>query len=1072
MMFMKYEAVRGALTPGANRAKRALFACTWMLVVVLMTTCESLERTAAGQNASSRTRQQTEGARASELKDRRNAAERAFEAATRLRIQGGAESALKSAKKYEEAARHWRAAGDRAGEAKALKGLGDALQLTGKTQESLNAYERALALSREAADRRAEGEVLSSLCYLHNSLGYDQRALQECTVALELGRAAGNIQGEAEALGGLGEVYYSRDELRKALDFYSQALALWRGLGDPRGQAQTLTYLGYAHAMLKEIPEAFDFYSKALTLWRTIGDPRGQIQTLTAMGFLNSNIGETQESLNLYYQAMLISKSVPSPDLEGPLLSGIGYAYNELGEKRKSLLYYEQALATYKSLGDRWGVAAVRLTIGMVYHSLGEPQQAMSNYREALTTYRALGRARSVSHVLREIGLIYDNSGDYAMALKYYRESLELTQPDKDPREAAYTLVYIGHIHERSNEDQKALEYYGLALSLNRASGDRFGEALTLYSLARAQHRQGDSSAARTYIEGALKISETLRAKVTSDDLKASYFASVHQQFELYIDVLMRLHEKHPSGGFDVAAFEVRERGRARSLLETLSGARVDIRQGVAEGLLRSERDLLQRINAKVERRVNLLASKASLEELKAVEKELEALAAEYQQVQGQIRSSSPRYAALVMPSPLTLKELQKRVLDADTVMLEYSLGDERSFVWVVTHNSLKYFPLPPRAKVEQAARRVYELLTERNRVTKGETDAHQRARLSAAEAAYTGAANALSHMILGPVAPELGSKRIVIVADGALQYVPFAALPEPSDAVGGAWTERPPLVVGHEILSLPSASVLALMREELRGRSNARKAVAVLADPVFDRDDERLRGAAATMGDLRMKGAAPEQGSDSIAQRALRSFNQSGREGFARLPFSRREARAIMELVPEGEGLVALDFSANRATATGGELANYRVIHFAAHGLLNSKHPELSGIVLSLYDEEGRNQEGFLGLNDIYNLNLPADLVVLSACQTALGQDVRGEGLVGLTRGFMYAGAARVIASLWKVDDSATAALMEEFYRVMLGKGLKPAAALRAAQIHVWQQHRWRSPYYWAAFTLQGEWK
>lgn len=167
-----------------------------------------------------------------------------------------------------------------------------------------------------------------------------------------------------------------------------------------------------------------------------------------------------------------------------------------------------------------------------------------------------------------------------------------------------------------------------------------------------------------------------------------------------------------------------------------------------------------------------------------------------------------------------------------------------------------------------------------------------------------------------------------------------------------------------------------------------------------------------------------------------------------------------------------ALDFNANRVTATSSDLGQYRIVHFATHGLLNSEHPELSGIVLSLVDEQGRPQDGFLRLREIYNLNLPAELVVLSACRTGLGKEIKGEGLVGLTRGFMYAGAARVVASLWKVQDDATAELMKRFYLGMLKDGMRPAAALRSAQVEMWKQKRWRSPYYWAAFVLQGEWK
>jgi CHAT domain-containing protein len=329
-----------------------------------------------------------------------------------------------------------------------------------------------------------------------------------------------------------------------------------------------------------------------------------------------------------------------------------------------------------------------------------------------------------------------------------------------------------------------------------------------------------------------------------------------------------------------------------------------------------------------------------------------------------------------------------------------------------------------------------------------------------------------------------LGAKRLVVVGDGVLQYVPFAALPDPAakpEAQAGQ-----PLVVNHEIVSLPSASVLSVLRRELASRSPAPEAVAVLADPVFDAGDERVKanaaGGAGTTRAVPELPAADERSNPPAEglQRLLeRAFNLQPAGGGAmggplipRLPFTRREAAAILGSAPPGLSMQALDFRASRATATGGELSQYRVVHFATHGILNSEHPELSGIVLSLVDDRGRPQDGFLRLHEIYNLNLPAELVVLSACQTALGKEVRGEGLVGLVRGFMYAGAPRVVASLWKVDDVATAELMKRLYQGMLREKMRPAAALRAAQVEMWGQKRWRSPYYWAAFQLQGEWK
>jgi len=283
--------------------------------------------------------------------------------------------------------------------------------------------------------------------------------------------------------------------------------------------------------------------------------------------------------------------------------------------------------------------------------------------------------------------------------------------------------------------------------------------------------------------------------------------------------------------------------------------------------------------------------------------------------------------------------------------------------------------------------------------------------------------------------------------------------------------TAAAPLIVEHEIVSLPSASTLAVLRRETAGRKRATKAVAVLADPVFASDDTRVENGlghrATTSG---AQGTEPSRDVE-------RSGNELGVTGadlrFPRLLGTRREAEAVLALVPEGERKRALDFEASRATATSAELGQYRSVLFATHALLNNSHPELSGIVLSLVDEQGQAQDGFLRLHEIYNLKLSADLVVLSACQTGLGKEIKGEGLVGLTRGFMYAGAPRVVASLRKVDDKATSELMKLFYQGMLGgKRLRPAEALRAAQIAMWKQKQWRAPYYWAAFVLQGEWR
>jgi CHAT domain-containing protein len=259
---------------------------------------------------------------------------------------------------------------------------------------------------------------------------------------------------------------------------------------------------------------------------------------------------------------------------------------------------------------------------------------------------------------------------------------------------------------------------------------------------------------------------------------------------------------------------------------------------------------------------------------------------------------------------------------------------------------------------------------------------------------------------------------------------------------------------------------VLSALRQTTR--RPAAKSVAVFADPVVEADDPRIQEA---------RRAAPAQKTATRREELAQAVRDTGGEGdetkLSRLPASLREARNILSIARGGPHLEAVSFDANREKATDPRLGQYSIVHFATHGLLNEKHPELSGLVLSLYDREGRYREdGFLRLSDIYGLSLPVDLVILSACRTGLGKEVRGEGLIGLTRGFMYAGASRVVASLWQVDDEATAELMKHFYLKMFKEGMPPAAALRAAQLSMSGQRRWSNPYFWAGFMLQGEWR
>lgn len=672
--------------------------------------------------------------------------------------------------------------------------------------------------------------------------------------------------------------------------------------------------------------------------------------------------------------------------------------------------------------------------------------------------------------VLKEIGRIHSARGDKRLALQSYNTARAFYSEQKDRRGEAATLNLIGSVYQDWGQDQKALNSYNRALLLSREAEYPVGEAMTLYSIGNVERDRGNLEQARTRSEAALKIVESLRTNVTSQDLRASFFATVRQHYELYVDILMQLHKQHPTKGFDAMAFDVSERARARSLLESLKESGADIRQGVDHALLEKERSLEHALNAKAERRMQLIAARNDLE-TETIGREIDQLTREYDETKTQIKLTSPHYAALVQPEPLKLHQIQVQLLDDNSLLLEYMLGDERSYVWAVTRTEVSSFELPGRLEIEQTARRLHSLLTARLPRRDETTDQRQQ-RVVESDSQLPNETESLSRLLLGSIRDKLDKKRVLVVPDGALQYIPFQVLTVTTDTrshdpnevkANDKGDNRIPLIFDHEIINQPSASTLALVLSETAKRKPAANTVAILADPVFEADDPRVK-----LPNKDTTSALASSVPSKIAE-AFRDVNFDGLK-IPRLLASREEAEGIMAVIPQGTGLKALGFEASRSTVATKDLDQYRIVHFATHGVLDNENPELSGIVLSLFDQEGRPQDGFLRLHDIYNLNLPVDLVVLSACNTGLGKDVKGEGLIGLTRGFMYAGAGGVVASLWKVDDDATAELMRHFYEALFKKGMSPSEALRESQLAMRRQPRWQAPYYWAGFVLQGQ--
>jgi CHAT domain-containing protein/uncharacterized protein HemY len=902
-----------------------------------------------------------------------------------------------------------------------------------------------------------EGQTIS----LRDEAGESQlAAMQKFEQARDLFQQVGASDRVIVSLMRIGYILGTLTQYQKALDIYNQALSLSRNVGDRRQETLALFNTGAILSELGEQQRAIDVYLQVLPVEKALGFS-SQL-TYINLGVANLPIGEYQKALEYFNQAEAMGSSAKG-------ICGIGTTYFSMGEYQTALEFLNQALETSRKTRNPYIEAESLMNIGSTYFALGEFNSALKAFNEVLPLHRKMQDGAYEAATLAYIGEVHQNRLEHRTALDYYIQALTLARAGGYFQQEADILPMLGDAYRYLGERQKAAEIYNSVLQMSAVIPD--GEIKSLYGLAALALEEGRLREARIRIESAIRVIESLRGNVASPELRASFFATKQQPYLFYISLLMKLYKEAFAEGFDALAFQASEKVHARSLLELLPEALGNIRAGADPQLVAQERSLQRLLNGKAERQLRLLNDKHTPEQADEIKKEIERVMADLERTQSTIRTSSPHYAALTHPQPLTLKEVQQQVLDPDTLLLEYSLGDEHSYLWVISETDITSFVLAKRADIETAARRAYELLSAPHQAIKGETPKQRLARLARAETDYADASASLSRMIIAPAAAMLGKKRLVIVADGALQYVPFAALPV---AVTGdaARNRRPstnhrPLILDHEVVSLPSASVLAVLRRETARRVPAAKSTAVFADPVFDKDDDRVHKTSSSQA-----AAVKDDSASTLTKRALRDAELGGGVAVPRLPFTRQEAEAITALTPADATLKALGFKASLATARSPELSQYRIVHFATHAILNASHPQLSGLLLSLVDEQGEPKDGFLSLNEVYNLNLSADLVVLSACQTAMGKEMRGEGLIGLTRGFMYAGARRVVASLWRVDDAATAELVKRFYHAMLKDGKPPSAALRTAQLEMSRRKLWNSPFFWAGFVLQGEWR
>ncbi len=868
---------------------------------------------------------------------------------------------------------------------------------------------------------------------------------------------------------------------REAVTLYWEAAARWRALGETRREATSLLRLNSVLSALDEIAEAVKACRQAIPLFERLQDRRRLAEVLAKLGKHLDRSGALDESYQASRRALALEQELQDATREADLWVDLGRLFQKQGRFGSAEACYEEALTRYEQLrwplfaATTWGnlaylylqagnVDLARLAVtkasavlpadapledkaflveteGAVFRATNQPSQAHESFQRAVDLYGQAGQEEKAWSAVQGLAHLAFARGDFASAARLTNVQIGLLDRAADATNHLLALQNLGQIELRRGNPGAAGRAFLRVVAEARQKNLRSILAAALLGLARLERRAGRLDHAETFLREALDLLEQLRASAQRRNLQTSLFSSIQDFFDEAVEILVRRAEATGDDRFVREAFAISERSRARWLLDEVSapeGGKEDSEEGLG-----SRTRLREQVRDAERRRQRLIEAGAAPPEIKSVERELREAAVRLARARTlrlparlDIEERAP---AAGEPALASLAEVQQGQLDARTLLLEYDLGAERSFLFAATRERVQVFSLPPAAVIEAAAREAHPIFARSARM-----DAGQRPQQ---------AARVLGAMLLGPVAPFLQGQRLLVVPDGVLHTVPFGALEIPTNSKPGVRL----LLADHELVLAPSASTAVALARRGGGRGHLRKGIALFADPVFTTDDPRFLAPG-------QPGPIPEP-----VAADLESLERDVGGALRRLRFAAAEAAAIEGIAPAGSVLDASGFQATKDRLLAMRLDRFAILHFATHGLLNPQEPELSGLVLSLFDEHGQAIDGVLRAHEIERLPLAAKLVVLSACRTAQGREVRGEGVVSLSHAFFRAGASQVVVSLWPVDDAATAELMGRFYRGLYAESLGPGEALRRAQLAVRAIPKWRAPYYWSGFVLQG---
>jgi CHAT domain-containing protein len=960
-------------------------------------------------------------------------AERELIAGQRELSQAGESPAARAAILLASALSAWNETGDEEERVATLLSAAEAERRLARIPAATELCNRALALARRSAHRQAEAQALQTCAQLLPAA----EKLDSLNSALALRQAQRNEIGLAGTLFRIGEFYNEHGGSGQALEKLRHALELQLRSADTRDAAGTLREIGVAYRLQGDARYARLYLDLGLEFSLAAGDMIAEATARHQSADLHLQNGELQAAYEQYTKAQRLLVAVGERGEAAWALAGVANCILHLGDGERAREKYQEALTTFELLHDQTGRASTLLGLGAAFEATGDSSGALAKFQQALVVIRESGMHGWEALALYDLGKAHRELDQPARAILELEKALEVGTA-ASPANRAQILAELGNAHSKRGDLAAAERAFKDAIRLS--PGGQLVEAAAQAGLARIERDRGDLAEARSAVGRALDVTEKVRSEVIREDQRISFLASRRAYFELEVDLLMRLDRLQPGSGYGPAALAASEQARARSLLDLLDEDRLDIRQGISPELKEQRKEIGERIT-RLETQRRSLPSRLSDAAVQSLEKQLLAAEEEEKNLDAETRRRHATFESFRPSEPLPLRQIQG-LLDERTALLEFFLGSQGSYLFVVTSRGLATHSLPASEAIKPLVDSLQSAL-------------HQDSRLRSRR--YADDAYGLYRQLLLPAAGELRDKRhMIVVPDGFLYSLSFEALlTEP--VAGGGPPERnlPYLIRKLSVSYIPSANVLAqLLTERLpnRGGRDGNKLFVGFADP--------SQGPIGTLvtDDGCARTAIPKSGGAAGAR-------WSGLGPLPALPAARNEVCRIASLFPPAAAVVFVGPDATEENVkTSPVVTSARNLHFAAHGHLDEAHPDRSGIELA---PSASGEDGLLQVREIMNLELHADLVVLSACQSGVGKEVSGEGLIGMTRAFLYAGAASLVVSLWQVDDESTADLMVRFYDHLRAIGDK-SEALRRAKLDLIDSSSY-SPYYWAPFVLVG---